>query len=191
MSQWLKDFCFMNTKLLYMAQGQKVAYQQHVISFETSDSFNQHHPGVFLSGFNSSMNGLKTSHFHSWAIWKNTPFWWFDYSNGETCGDFLDGTIGTWYQVPRCTWGDCEQDRYRPWILVGSSIWGAGLLCFLPRLYLIGFVAWLGLHPHLTLPKMCYGKGWQKNKEPSYVKKADLQYHEFTLPLKCTQLHII
>jgi pimeloyl-ACP methyl ester carboxylesterase len=80
-------------------------------------------PGVvFLGGFKSDMQGTKALYLQDWAQAHNCAFLRFDYSgHGQSSGDFLDGSIGDWYEdalaaITILTSG--------PQILVGSSMGG-------------------------------------------------------------------
>src|SRR5262245_5882152 len=80
-------------------------------------------PGViFLTGFNSNMNGTKAMALEQFCRDRKQGFLRFDYSDhGDSGGDFRDGTIGAWLQdavevFDRLTAG--------PQILVGSSMGG-------------------------------------------------------------------
>ena len=98
-------------------------------------------PGViFLTGFNSNMNGIKATALEQFCGERKQSFLRFDYSgHGESEGDFRDGTIGAWLQdavdvLDRLTRG--------PQIVVGSSMggWIALLLALRRRERIAGMV---------------------------------------------------
>jgi pimeloyl-ACP methyl ester carboxylesterase len=80
-------------------------------------------PGViFLTGFNSNMNGTKAMALEQFCRDRKQGFLRFDYSgHGESGGDFRDGTIGTWLQDSLDVF---DQLTAGPQILVGSSMGG-------------------------------------------------------------------
>jgi pimeloyl-ACP methyl ester carboxylesterase len=98
-------------------------------------------PGViFLTGFNSNMNGIKATALEQFCCDRQQGFLRFDYSgHGGSGGDFRDGTIGAWLQdtvdvLDRLTRG--------PQIAVGSSMggWIALLLALRRRERIVGLV---------------------------------------------------
>lgn len=80
-------------------------------------------PGLlFLSGFNSNMQGDKALALERWCREKGRQFTRFDYyGHGESSGQFEDGTLGRWI-------GDAltvlDEVASGPQILVGSSMGG-------------------------------------------------------------------
>ncbi|MEO1405710.1 MAG: alpha/beta hydrolase [Pseudomonadota bacterium] len=90
-------------------------------------------PGfLWLSGFNSDMQGSKVLALEAWAKECGKPFLAFDYSgHGESDGAFVDGTISAWREDTLAVL-DALTDG--PQILVGSSMGGwMALLAALAR----------------------------------------------------------
>ncbi len=80
-------------------------------------------PGVvFLGGFRSDKEGTKALALEAWARRERRAFLRFDYSgHGSSSGDFLDGSIGDWFEDAReAILGLTEG----PQVLVGSSMGG-------------------------------------------------------------------
>ncbi|MBC7479826.1 MAG: alpha/beta hydrolase [Pseudorhodobacter sp.] len=94
-------------------QGRRIAYQQQ--------------PGVgpgvvFLGGFRSDMTGTKAAYLADWAQATGRAFLRLDYSgHGQSGGDFLDGSIGDWFEDAAAAIAALTQE---PQVLVGSSMGG-------------------------------------------------------------------
>lgn len=80
-------------------------------------------PGVvFLGGFRSDKEGTKAVYLEEWAKATGRAFLRFDYSgHGTSSGDFLDGSIGDWFEDAAAVLGGLTQGKQ---ILVGSSMGG-------------------------------------------------------------------
>lgn len=80
-------------------------------------------PGlVWLSGFNSNMDGAKASALSEWAGEQGRAFTRFDYSgHGLSQGALSDGTIGKWLAETQAV---LDQVTRGPQILIGSSMGG-------------------------------------------------------------------
>lgn len=80
-------------------------------------------PGVvFLGGFKSDMEGSKARHLQAWAEASGRAFLRFDYSgHGRSDGDFLDGTIGDWFEDALAAITALTEGQL---VLVGSSMGG-------------------------------------------------------------------
>ncbi|MDE0060573.1 MAG: alpha/beta hydrolase [Defluviicoccus sp.] len=80
-------------------------------------------PGVmFLGGFRSDMTGTKATMLEAACREAGRGFVRFDYSgHGESSGDFLDGTIGSWRDDALAVLDEAAQGRQ---VLVGSSMGG-------------------------------------------------------------------
>ena len=87
---------------------------------------------VWLSGFNSDMQGSKVLALEAWAAGHGHPFLAFDYSgHGMSDGDFADGTISAWREDSLAAIDALTEG---PQILVGSSMGGwMALLAALAR----------------------------------------------------------
>ncbi len=101
------------TDFLTTPQGRRIAYRQQA---GTS-------PGVvFLGGFRSDMTGTKAEHLADWARKTGRGFLRLDYSgHGQSGGDFLDGSIGDWFQDAAAVIAARTEGRQ---VLVGSSMGG-------------------------------------------------------------------
>jgi pimeloyl-ACP methyl ester carboxylesterase len=80
-------------------------------------------PGLFwLGGFKSDMMGTKAVALDAWAAERHRACVRFDYSgNGESGGDFIDGTIGRWLEESVAVF---EQFCAGPQVVIGSSMGG-------------------------------------------------------------------
>ncbi len=80
-------------------------------------------PGIlFLSGFNSNMQGDKALFLDAWCREQGRQFTRFDYfGHGESSGDFTQGTIGRWIEDAVSV---LDQVCTGPQLLVGSSMGG-------------------------------------------------------------------
>ena len=103
----------MTTEYLSTADGRKLAYRR---SHGTGVGF------VWLSGFNSDMQGSKALAVEAWARHSGAPFLAFDYSgHGQSDGDFADGCISDWRADALAA---IDQLTDGPQILIGSSMGG-------------------------------------------------------------------
>ena len=86
-----------------------------------------HHPGetpglLFLSGFNSNMEGDKALALEQWCLERGRQFTRFDYfGHGQSSGEFSDGTIGRWREDAQAILDGVTEG---PQLLVGSSMGG-------------------------------------------------------------------
>ncbi len=98
--------------ILTTPEGRRIAY--HLTPGEG--------PGlVFLGGFRSDMDGTKALHLQAWAKAQGRAFLRLDYSgHGQSEGDFLDGSIGDWFEDARAALALTEGRQ----VLVGSSMGG-------------------------------------------------------------------
>lgn len=101
------------TDFLETPQGRRLAYRR---SEGTGTGL------VWLSGFNSDMQGSKVTTLEAWARSNNRPFLAFDYSgHGLSDGDFADGTVSHWRED---TLAAIDALTEGPQVLVGSSMGG-------------------------------------------------------------------
>ncbi|MEZ5778133.1 MAG: alpha/beta hydrolase [Paracoccaceae bacterium] len=93
--------------------GRRIAYHRTV-----ADA-----PGVvFLGGLRSDMEGTKALALEAWAKAQGRGFLRLDYSgHGQSSGDFLDGSIGDWFEDARDAVLALTEG---PQVLVGSSMGG-------------------------------------------------------------------
>lgn len=94
-------------------EGRKIAYDRVIGAG----------PGVvFLGGFRSDKEGTKALALEDWAKAAGQSFLRFDYSgHGSSSGDFLDGSIGDWFEDARAAILALTEGSQ---ILVGSSMGG-------------------------------------------------------------------
>lgn len=101
------------TEFLETPQGRRLAYRR---TEGTGTGL------VWLSGFNSDMQGSKVTRLETWAQTNNRPFLAFDYSgHGLSDGDFADGTVSQWRED---TLAAIDALTEGPQVLVGSSMGG-------------------------------------------------------------------
>lgn len=100
-------------KKLLRPDGETIAYEQHGGDL----------PGVmFLSGFNSNMQGDKALFLDAWCRERGRQFTRLDYfGHGESSGQFENGTIGRWLDDALAVLDEATQG---PQLLVGSSMGG-------------------------------------------------------------------
>lgn len=112
------------TAFLESPPGQKIAYRQ--------TEGQSGHGFVWLSGFNSDMQGTKVLALEAWAKTEGHGFLAFDYSgHGQSSGAFKDGIISDWRDD---TLAVIDALTHGPQILVGSSMGGwMALLAALAR----------------------------------------------------------
>ncbi|RLQ21608.1 alpha/beta fold hydrolase [Seongchinamella sediminis] len=98
-----------------------------------------HGPGIlFLSGFNSNMQGDKAMALDAWCRSTGRQYTRFDYQgHGDSSGRFEDGTIGRWIDDALAVLDEVTRG---PQLLVGSSMGG-----------------WLMLHLALARPARVVG----------------------------------
>ena len=102
------------TKMFVAPTGRRLAYRKTI--GRTGRNF------IWLSGFNSDMQGSKVLALESWAKTQGHGFLAFDYSgHGESSGDFRDGTISAWRDD---TLSVLDTLADGPQVLVGSSMGG-------------------------------------------------------------------
>ncbi len=101
------------TDMLKTPEGREIAYDRSEGAI----------PGVvFLGGFRSDKEGTKALALEEWAKAHGRAFLRFDYSgHGMSSGDFLDGSIGDWFEDARAAILALSEG---PQVLVGSSMGG-------------------------------------------------------------------
>ncbi len=106
-----------------------------------------HHPGnepgvMFLSGFNSNMEGDKAMALERWCLHRGQQFTRFDYfGHGKSSGKFPEGTIGRWGDDALAILDAVTEG---PQLLVGSSM-GGWLMLLLAQQRAERIVGLLGL----------------------------------------------
>ncbi|MEO1473726.1 MAG: alpha/beta hydrolase [Pseudomonadota bacterium] len=113
------------TQYFETPQGRRLAYRRSGADLSGAGL-------VWLSGFNSDMQGSKVLALEAWAAGQDHPFLAFDYSgHGMSDGDFADGTISAWREDSLAAIDALTEG---PQILVGSSMGGwMALLAALAR----------------------------------------------------------
>jgi len=112
---------------------QKLHYNNHYIAYnQLIQPSKARGDVIFLSGFESDMNGTKALAIEEYAKNNNLNFIRFDYAgHGLSSGSFKDGTIGLWLEN---TLTIIDELTTNPQILVGSSMGGwLMMLAFLKR----------------------------------------------------------
>ncbi|MEM9669833.1 MAG: alpha/beta hydrolase [Pseudomonadota bacterium] len=115
----------MTISKLTTPQGRQIAYRRYR-GASSGPGF------VWLSGFNSDMQGSKVLALEAWAQANDRDFLAFDYSgHGQSGGDFADGTISAWRDDSLEVLDALTEG---PQVLVGSSMGGwMALLAALAR----------------------------------------------------------
>ena len=113
---------------------------------------------VFLSGFNSDMQGKKALYLEKWAKENNHSFLRFDYSgHGQSSGTIDSTCFSDWYQDAEYLINKLTQDKQ---ILIGSSM-GALIMLMLAKRIPQKISAMIGLAPAPDFPKLLI---WDKTK---------------------------
>ena len=106
---------------------------------------------VFLSGFNSDMQGKKALYLEKWAKENNHSFLRFDYSgHGQSSGSIDKTCFSDWYQDAEYLINKLTKDKQ---ILVGSSM-GAWIMLMLAKRIPNKISAIIGLAPAPDFPKL-------------------------------------
>ncbi len=106
---------------LQSADGERIAYRQRMGNPPTI---------VFLSGYKSYMGGTKATFLDDFCAKMGYAYLRFDYyGHGRSSGDFVDGTIGRWYQDALAAVTQLTVGRV---VLVGSSM-GGWMMALLAR----------------------------------------------------------
>ena len=106
---------------------------------------------VFLSGFNSDMQGKKALYLEKWAKENNHSFLRFDYSgHGQSSGTIETTCFSDWYQDAEYLINKLTQDKQ---ILIGSSM-GAWIMLMLVKQIPQKISAIIGLAPAPDFPKL-------------------------------------
>ena len=104
---------------------------------------------VFLSGFNSDMQGKKALHLEKWAKDNNHSFLRFDYSgHGQSSGTIETTCFSDWYQDVEYL---IDKLTHGKQILIGSSM-GAWIMLMLAKQIPQKIAAIIGLAPAPDFP---------------------------------------
>ena len=142
---------------------------------------------VFLSGFNSDMQGKKALYLEKWAKENNHSFLRFDYSgHGQSSGTIDSTCFSDWYQDAEYLINKLTQDKQ---ILIGSSM-GAWIMLMLVKRIPQKISAIIGLAPAPDFPKLliwdkmsgCEKRKLVKNRKTS-IRYEDGSKNDFSYKL--------
>ncbi len=130
------------TKFINTSDGNTLAYNQLTGKNEGI---------VFLSGFNSDMQGKKALYLEKWAKENNHSYLRFDYSgHGQSSGSIDKTCFSDWYQDAEYLINKLTKGKQ---ILVGSSM-GAWIMLMLAKRIPQKISAIIGLAPAPDFPKL-------------------------------------
>ena len=132
---------------------------------------------VFLSGFNSDMQGKKALYIEKWAKENNHSFLRFDYSgHGQSSGTIETTCFSDWYQDAEYLINKLTQDKQ---ILIGSSM-GAWIMLMLAKRIPQKISAIIGLAPAPDFPKLLIWDKMSGSEKRKLVKnrKTSIKYED-------------
>ena len=132
---------------------------------------------VFLSGFNSDMQGKKALYLEKWAKENNHSFLRFDYSgHGQSSGTIDTTCFSDWYQDAEYLINKLTQDKQ---ILIGSSM-GAWIMLMLAKQIPQKISAIIGLAPAPDFPKLLIWDKMTGSEKRKLVKnrKTSIKYED-------------
>ena len=132
---------------------------------------------VFLSGFNSDMQGKKALYIEKWAKENNHSFLRFDYSgHGQSSGSIDKTCFSDWYQDAEYLINKLTKDKQ---ILVGSSM-GAWIMLMLAKRIPKKISAIIGLAPAPDFPKLLIWDKMTGDEKRKLVKnrKISVKYED-------------
>jgi len=132
---------------------------------------------VFLSGFNSDMQGKKALYLEKWAEENNHSFLRFDYSgHGQSSGTIDSTCFSDWYQDAEYLINKLTQDKQ---ILIGSSM-GAWIMLMLVKRIPQKISAIIGLAPAPDFPKLLIWNNMSGSEKRKLVKnrKTSIKYED-------------
>ena len=132
---------------------------------------------VFLSGFNSDMQGKKALYLEKWAKENNHSFLRFDYSgHGQSSGTIDTTCFSDWYQDAEYLINKLTQDKQ---ILIGSSM-GAWIMLMLAKQIPQKISAIIGLAPAPDFPKLLIWDKMSGSEKRKLVKnrKTSIKYED-------------
>ncbi len=132
---------------------------------------------VFLSGFNSDMQGKKALYIEKWAKENNHSFLRFDYSgHGQSSGTINSTCFSDWYQDAEYLINKLTQDKQ---ILIGSSM-GAWIMLMLAKRIPQKISAIIGLAPAPDFPKLLIWDKMSGSEKRKLVKnrKTSIKYED-------------
>ena len=156
------------TKFINTLHGNTIAYNQ-IIGKNTGI--------VFLSGFNSDMQGKKALYVEKWAKDNNHSFLRFDYSgHGQSSGKIETTCFSDWYKDAEYIINQKTKDKQ---ILIGSSM-GAWVMLMLAKRLPKKIAALIGLAPAPDFPKILIWDKMNSVEKRKLVKnkKVTLRYED-------------
>ena len=132
---------------------------------------------VFLSGFNSDMQGKKALYIEKWAKENNHSFLRFDYSgHGQSSGSINKTCFSDWYQDAEYLINKLTKDKQ---ILVGSSM-GAWIMLMLAKRIPQKISAIIGLAPAPDFPKLLIWDKMTGDEKRKLIKnrKISINYED-------------
>ena len=132
---------------------------------------------VFLSGFNSDMQGKKALYLEKWAKENNHSFLRFDYSgHGQSSGTIDSTCFSDWYQDAEYLINKLTKDKQ---ILIGSSM-GAWIMLMLAKRIPQKISAIIGLAPAPDFPKLLIWDKMSGSEKRKLVKnrKTSIKYED-------------
>ena len=132
---------------------------------------------VFLSGFNSDMQGKKALYIEKWAKDNNHSFLRFDYSgHGQSSGEIEKTCFSDWYQDAEYIINKKTKNKQ---ILIGSSM-GAWIMLMLAKRIPEKIAAIIGLAPAPDFPKILIWDKMSTNEKRKLIKnkKITINYED-------------
>ena len=156
------------TSFINTSEGNTIAYNQ-IIGKNTGI--------VFLSGYNSDMNGNKALYIEKWAKENNHSFLRFDYSgHGQSSGKLETTCFSDWYQDAEYIINKKTKDKQ---ILIGSSM-GAWIMLMLAKRIPNKISAIIGLAPAPDFPKILIWDKMTGDEKRKLIKnrKISIKYED-------------
>ena len=132
---------------------------------------------VFLSGFNSDMQGKKALYIEKWAKENNHSFLRFDYSgHGQSSGTIDTTCFSDWYRDAEYLINELTKDKQ---ILIGSSM-GAWIMLMLAKRIPQKISAIIGLAPAPDFPKLLIWDKMTGDEKRKLIKnrKISINYED-------------
>jgi len=132
---------------------------------------------VFLSGFNSDMQGKKALYLEKWAKENNHSFLRFDYSgHGQSSGTIDTTCFSDWYEDAEFLINKLTQGKQ---ILIGSSM-GAWVMLMLAKRIPKKISAIIGLAPAPDFPKLLIWDKmtWDEKRKLIKNKMTTIRYED-------------
>tara|TARA_Y100000991_G_scaffold34554_1_gene22832 strand:+ start:404 stop:1150 length:747 start_codon:yes stop_codon:yes gene_type:complete len=156
------------TNFINTSEGNTIAYNQ-IIGKNTGI--------VFLSGYNSDMQGNKALYIEKWAKDNNHSFLRFDYSgHGQSSGELETTCFSDWYQDAEHIINRKTKDKQ---ILIGSSM-GAWIMLMLAKRIPNKISAIIGLAPAPDFPKILIWDKMTGDEKRKLIKnrKISIKYED-------------